>query len=270
MRWDGKGLPYIEPGDDFAQCAGFLADAYDDEYALFASIEPDSIEAAALATFMPMAARLETPEGSRAFLLPKLHLERCLLDPMLVHVTRTARRESARYSCSLNAAFRDVAQACVETHGGDWLVSELVDSFCSLHEGRAVRRVGFISAELWKVREGSTELVAGELGYLIGKAYASLTGFSRVPGAGTVQLATLGVALAAAGVRVWDLGMPIEYKLLLGGRVLPRARFMTILGCAYEACARSVQAAMLPTSEGVIARTIIDSAPVRLHGGDYR
>jgi len=270
MRWDGTGLPYIEPGDDFTECAGFLADAYDDEYALFSSIEPDSVEAAAKAGFMPMAVRLDTPTGPRSFLLPKLHLERCLLDPRLARVTRTASRESARYSFSLNAAFHDVALACVETHGNDWLVPELVDAFCVLHDGRAVRRVGFISVELWKAQERNTELVAGELGYLIGTAYASLTGFSRVSGAGTVQLATLGVTLAAAGARVWDLGMPIGYKLRLGGRVLPRARFMPMLRRAYEAGASSVRAALLPAAEAVSARGVIDMASCRLRKGDDR
>ena len=259
MRWDGTGLPYIEAGDDFARCAGFLADAYDDEFVLFATIEPDSVEAAALAAFMPMAVRLETPVGPRPFLLPKLHLERCLLDPRLARVTRTARRESARYSFSLNTAFRDVALACVEAHGNDWLVPELVDVFCALHDGRAARRVGFVSVELWKACGKSKELVAGELGYLIGEAYASLTGFSRVSGAGTVQLATLGVALAVAGVHVWDLGMPIDYKLRLGGRVLPRTRFMPILRRAYEAGAQPACAALLPALEATSARAIIDS-----------
>lgn len=262
MRWDGTGIPYIEAGDDFAECAGFLANAYNDEFALFAAIEPDSIEAAALAAFMPMAVRFETAAGPRPFFLPKLHLERCLLDPRLARVTRTARRESARYLFSLNTEFRDVVHACVETHGGDWLVPELVDAFCALHDGRSSRRVGFVSVELWKERGEARDLVAGELGYLIGNAYASLTGFSRVSGAGTVQLATLGAALASAGVRVWDLGMPIEYKLLLGGRVLPRTRFMPILRRAYEAEAPSARTALLPEVLAASAREIIDSIPV--------
>jgi Leu/Phe-tRNA-protein transferase len=262
MRWDGTGLPYIEQDDDFGECARFLADAYDGEYALFPSIDPDSIEAAALAAFMPMAARIETTDGPRAFLVPKLHLERCLLDPMLVSVTRTARRESARYSLSLNSAFREVAQACVQTHGDDWLVPELVDAFCELHDCRAARRIGFVSVELWKACGKDQELVAGELGYVIGKAYASLTGFSRASGAGTVQLAALGRALADAGVSVWDLGMPIEYKQRLGGRVLPRARFMPVLRRAYEAENPSVRAALLSASGVVAARSMIDSGSI--------
>lgn len=259
VRWDGTGLPFIEPGDDFGECATVLADSYVDEFTLFPRIEPDSIEAAAIAGFMPMAALIETTAGPLPVLIPKLHLERCLLDPRLTHITRTARRESSRYAFGMNTAFHEVAYACLEVHGDDWLLPELVDAFCRLHEERASRRAAFLSAELWSGDGPERALVAGEIGYLVGSSYASLSGFSRVSGAGTVQLAALGALLAARGIQVWDLGMPMEYKLLLGGRGLPRATFLPLLRQAYATGADAARAALVPVSMPVNAREIIGS-----------
>jgi Leu/Phe-tRNA-protein transferase len=258
VRWDGTGLPFIEPGDDFGECATVLADSYVDEFTLFPRMDPDSIEAAAIAGFMPMAARVETPRGPLAILIPKLHLRRCLLDPRLTHITRTARRESSRYAFGMNTAFHEVTDACLEVHGDDWLLPELVDAFCRLHEERATRRVAFLSAELWSGNGPDRALVAGEIGYLVGSSYASLSGFSRVSGAGTVQLAALGSLLAAKGIRVWDLGMPMEYKLSLGGRELARSRFLPLLRRAYTASADPARAALVPASMPVNARGIIN------------
>lgn len=259
MRWDGTGLPFIEPGDDFAECAAVLADAYGDEFAIFPRIEPDSIESAAVAGFMPMAAVMQSPVGPMSVLVPKLHLERCVLDPCLTHVTRTARRESARYAFGMNTCFGDVARGCLDAHGGDWLVPDLVEAFCRLHEERASRRAAFVSAELWMGSGDDRLLVAGELGYLIGESYASLSGFSRVSGAGTVQLAVLGAVLAASGIQVWDLGMPLDYKLSLGGRAMPRGRFLPLLRRAYASSASAARAALQSVTEPIPARPIIDS-----------
>ncbi len=74
-------------------------------------------------------------------------------------------------------------------------------------------------------------LVAGELGYVVGGSYTSLTGF-RDPaedGAGTVQLAALGRLLQHAGFKMWDLGMSMGYKMDLGGVPTPRAEFLSLL-----------------------------------------
>lgn len=258
MRWDGTSLPFIEPGDDFAECAAALADSYEDEFALYPRIEPQAIEAAAAAGFMPMAARLQTPDGPWAVLVPKLHRDRCLLDPRLMHVTRTARRQSYRYQFGINGAFRDVVQGCVRAHGDDWLVPELVDSFCALHEARASWRVAFLSAELWSGQGLDRRLVAGEIGYLIGASYASLSGFSAESGAGTVQLVALGSLLGKSGILVWDLGMPMDYKRALGGVALPREGYLSMLKRAYAAGGGLTRDSLLPRSSIIPARSIID------------
>lgn len=257
FREDGS-YPTIEPGDDFCACAEIIASEYDEEFAFFPFVDADVVEEASLARFMPMGLHIATDSAERDFFLPKLHLERCLLDPRAVRVTKTARRESRRYMLSVNRGFRSVLGSCERIHGKDWLVDDLVEAMIALHGQRAVRRVGFVSVELWLCQDDCPALIAGEIGYLIGRAYASLTGFSSVSGAGTVQLAALGRLLSAAGVKVWDLGMELDYKTALGARVLPRARFMPILSRAYADESPSGALGLLGVSRLMPARELVD------------
>ncbi|KAF4657608.1 hypothetical protein FOL46_007354 [Perkinsus olseni] len=89
---------------------------------------------------------------------------------------------------------------------------------------------GRVSLHSVEVRRADTkELVAGELGCLVGKCYTSLTGFfdSKSPGSGSVQMAALGAYLSNEGLaQMWDIGMDIEYKRSLGARNLPRTEFV--------------------------------------------
>ncbi len=259
MLHDDSGSTTIEPGDDFSECAKVMAAEGYEEFAFFPYIDAAVVESAARGRFMPMGLSFEIPGGRRDIFLPKLHVERCLLDPAVVRITKTARRESRNYSLGFNRAFDTVLDSCVAAHGSGWLVPNLVDAFKSLHGERSKRSVAFISVELWRGNGEGTELVAGEIGYLIGKAYASLTGYTNVSGAGTVQLAALGRALALSGIRVWDLGMELDYKVALGARVLPRARFMPILARAYEDTVACNGHDLSSESRVRIARELVDS-----------
>jgi len=253
---DESGYTIIEPGDDFLACAeamavrgseptvaqgGAPALAWErepgaEEFALYPGISAELISAAALAGFMPMGVRVATPSGPQDLLLAKLHTERCLLDPREVVATKTARAASRRYALGRNARFGEVLESCAEVHGEGWLVPGLRLAMREAHERRAEARVAFVSIELYSLdQEGApAELVAGEIGYAIGRAYASLTGFHTVSGAGTVQLVLLGELLALQGYSVWDLGMTLDYKLSLGARALPREIYRPALLTAYS------------------------------------
>lgn len=80
--------------------------------------------------------------------------------------------------------------------------------------------------------EGSEVPVSGELGYVIGSTWTSLSGFMnpdrrRWNNMGKVQLHALAVLLERTGFSFWNLGMcQMQYKLDLGAQVLERKEFL--------------------------------------------
>jgi Leu/Phe-tRNA-protein transferase len=90
--------------------------------------------------------------------------------------------------------------------------------------------------EAWREAGGAgppQRLVAGELGYVVGGVYTSLTGFSLrdagAASAGAVQLLATARLLDANGFALWDLGMGMAYKTDLGAADVPRADFICAL-----------------------------------------
>ena len=229
---------------------------YPSEFTLSTYLDTDAVEGACLAGFLPMSARFSVSpdfpygehepakaaqpiqtfkitkalEPTRIFYTPKLHIERCILDPRKARITATTRRVSKSFYFSINKVYDETLDSCVNTHGDGWLTPALTSIFRKLHAEMSSRRVKFISVELWR----AGRLVAGELGYAAGAAYTSLSGFHNLSGAGTVQLAALASILADSGFTVWDLGMPMGYKSALGGSPLPRTEYLPLLRNAYH------------------------------------
>lgn len=106
------------------------------------------------------------------------------------------------------------------------------------------------------------KLVAGELGYTVGASYTSLTGFSDMPSAGTVQLCFTGRLLESLGFHFWDLGMHMDYKGELGAREVPRAEFLAMLKEA-----RAVNDVQLKLDGCVRASAFVTSRPEQLDAG---
>lgn len=239
----------ISRDDDWPALAeGLAAGGYEEEFVICDGLGAEDAAGAAAAGFMPMSAELGTPDGPRPFLTPKLHLMRCLADPASIRPTRTALGRSARYSVALNLDFSAAIAGCVRTHGDGWLTEPLVRAFTALAaEPPRAARPAFISVELYA--DGGPEgrrLVAAEIGYALGSSYASLSGFSDESGAGTVQLYALAGLLAELGVSVWDLGMPLPYKLSLGAREHTRAAYLPTLRRAYVSPMPTALAAAMP------------------------
>lgn len=158
-------------------------------------------------------------------LLPKLHQERCIVNFEDLHVTRSARTNSRNYQLSVDTAFDKVVEKCLEQHGESWLHPPIVDGFKRLFRSGGVGQVKMHSIEV--TREG--QLVAGELGYSVGKTYCSLSGFTAVGGSGSVQCLGLALLLHERGFDFWDLGMGMEYKVKMGAREISRVDFLRIL-----------------------------------------
>jgi|GEM_PF-310227 len=76
------------------------------------------------------------------------------------------------------------------------------------------------------------KIIAGELGYTIGKTYTSLSGFFKrdmkeYNNFGKLQMVMLAEVMKDAGIIFWNLGHPhMQYKIDLGAAVLPRKDFL--------------------------------------------
>jgi len=233
LLFSGSGIPLVLPPEDTDALADWLEAEYPDEFCVSPSFDADFVDSLCASGFIPMATR--DLEGAE-YLIPKLHTRRSVMDPRDILVTRTARRESSRYVLGFDSRFADVLDACVATHGDDWLRPLLREAWVELFESRRERRCRFSSIELFaRDGEGARDrLVAGEIGVFAGSCYTSLTGFRRESGSGTVQLAAAGRYLEAAGVGLWDLGMPLDYKAVMGARTVSRGDFLALFRTARE------------------------------------
>lgn len=108
-------------------------------------------------------------------------------------------------------------------HGEDWMCSSLriclffmflnPQQFATKIIVTAIRRHKYNGSSDEKcsyANEG--DLVAGEVGFLVGDIYCSATGAYCVSGGGSLQLALTGIIMQKAGCRIWDLGMMMDYK----------------------------------------------------------
>jgi len=203
-----------------------------DEEWLFSEVNsehsPPLIAKAAWHGFLPMFSKDEE------LLLIKMHTARTVLEPGTIHVGRQSRKKSAQFRLSVNEAFDEVVRMLMEhtfTHeaGDCWLTPAFAKLYKAVNQlpDHARRGVRFYSVELW--HKASGKLAAGEIGYTVGSIYSSCTGFAlkkEFPGSGTLQLCALGRLLRRCGFQLWDLGMEMDYKKELGGKVRPRASWI--------------------------------------------
>jgi len=268
---DEPRIPFISPDIDAEALADWFDAGFPLEFCASDSFDPGLVDALCFAGFIPMATL--DPETGAEFLLPKLHLSRAIVEPGAVAATRTARRESRRYLLGADGRFDEVLELCARTHGEEWLRPPLRAAFRELFATRSERSSRFASFELYAADGASApsraptqapsrapRLVAGEIGVFAGACYTSLTGFRTLPGSGTVQLAAVAGYLLAAGARLWDLGMPLDYKFTLGATRASRGEFLGLFRAA-----RSASVERPPAEALVPARELIDRSR---RGGD--
>ena len=85
-----------------------------------------------------------------------------------------------------------------------------------------------LSIELWD----GEKLIGGEIGYIIGSIYTSLSGFfdrENYRNIGKVQLLSLASLLKKSGYEFWNMGHPhMDYKFNLGAIEYQRRDFLTM------------------------------------------
>lgn len=180
-------------------------------------------------------------QGSTHYLLPKLHVERCVMDVKDVKIPKRIRSLAHPFHMSVDRDFEGVIKGCHKQHGPSWLYRPLVDVLRDMHT-HVSGRVRVHSIELWH----GDALVAGEIGVAVGSCFTSYSGFTTEPSSGTVQCIALGRYLAAMGYQLWDLGMGMEYKFKFGAKNVPRLMFMARMRKSRDVPARPLTSSSFP------------------------
>ncbi len=137
-------------------------------------------------------------------------------------VSRSLRRSTRRYRCSLNVAFDQVVTACAApTRPGGWIDAEVAAAYRRLHE------LGWAhSIEAWS---SSGELVGGLYGVRVGALFAGESMFHRATDASKVALVHLVSLLALDGAWLLDLQWATPHLRQLGARSIPRLQYLDLL-----------------------------------------
>jgi len=172
----------------------------------------------------------DTKEG--LVLLPELQLDYAILDFENLHVSKKVKRLQNINDATLhfNTRFDEVIDRISKQHQYNWFKDEYTQLINSLYSNKnsfnnfEICSVALISNE-------NNELISGEIGYIIGKTYTSLTGFSskekKYNNYGTLQLVLLSQYLQNKGFKFWNLGHPhMQYKKKLGALAYTRKDFL--------------------------------------------
>ena len=156
---------------------------------------------------------------------------RLVLYPREIKISKTLKKilRKNEFQVTLDLAFRDVIQHCadvrLEKNEGTWIVENMMDAYCRLHES------GFAhSVEAW--HQG--ELAGGIYGVSLGKCFFGESMFSRISNASSVALVNLVKYLEALSFDMLDCQIPTGHLIRFGARKVPRARFLAQLERSLE------------------------------------
>lgn len=151
---------------------------------------------------------------------------RVVLYPGEIHIARSLRKviRKKRFHVTADRAFEAVIRSCasvrMENGEGTWLVEEMIDAYCRLHQAGYAH-----SVETWQ--EG--ELVGGLYGVSLGGAFFGESMFMRTSNASKVALVALAGYADALKFDLIDCQMKTAHLMRFGAREIPRTRFLNEL-----------------------------------------
>ena len=165
-------------------------------------------------------------EGEQ-LLLPEIQFSYALLSPDALHISRKVRKllRDRQLSIEVGRALDEVAREINASYKSCWLTEKYLETLKNTQD--LDKNFQVIAVTL----KEDGKLIAGEIGYILGKSYTSLSGFSskekRYRNYGTAQLVLLGQYLQENDCVLWNLGQTyMEYKLALGAKAYERTDFL--------------------------------------------
>lgn len=171
-------------------------------------------------------------DESNLLLLPEMQFGYSILDFKDLHIPKKVRSliRKDNFIFTVNKNFNENLESIVNHHSDNWLYGEYITLLEDLliHKDKK-RNFKLLSIELSCKK--TKKIVAGEIGYSIGKTYTSLTGFyskeKEYNNYGKLQLVLLAKLLEKNGFSFWNLGHPyMDYKNSLGAKIYSREEFL--------------------------------------------
>ncbi len=163
----------------------------------------------------------------KELLLPEIQFNYALLDFDDLHISTKVKRllQKRNLQLEISQNLDEVVEGINTLHQYNWLTPKYLNTLKSTQG--IDKNFKVISA---LIREEG-EVISGEIGYMIGKTYTSLSGFSKrekkYRNYGTAQLVLLAQYLQANGFSFWNLGQCyMPYKLMLGAKIFERKTFL--------------------------------------------
>ena len=163
----------------------------------------------------------------RELLLPEIQFSYALLDFENLHISRKVSKliHKEKLQIVIDDNIEEISQMIQSSYQNCWLSQRYIETL------RATEGLDKNFKVIAVYIEFRGDIVAGEIGYIIGKTYTSLSGFSKKEkkyyNYGTAQLVLLGKYLQKKHFVFWNLGQPyMDYKLALGAKIYERQAFL--------------------------------------------
>lgn len=172
------------------------------------------------------------PFGSFNMFLPKLHENRCIMDPQVVHVGKSLVKQSKKFTFTVDTECDFIINKILPSyHSNNWINGELANAYLGLRKknSKSVKfsLPRFLTFETRNKETGN--LAAVDIGYVYGSMYTSISGALLEKNAGSVLLCAVGKYLALHGIKYWDFGMKMDYKIDLGASTVSRSEWLKIV-----------------------------------------
>lgn len=151
---------------------------------------------------------------------------RLVLYPHEFKISKTIKKiiKKEVFKVTMDLAFNEVINQCAQVrlkkNQGTWIVKDMIDAYCNLHES------GFAhSVEVWQ----GGDLAGGLYGVSLGKCFFGESMFTRVSNASNIGLVKLLEHLKKLSFDMIDCQVATEHLTRFGARQIPRIRFLNQL-----------------------------------------
>jgi len=176
-----------------------------------------------------------TDDNNKEYLIPEIQFSYAVLHWENIHISKRFKDFIKKkvlpnddFYISINTDIDAVFEGIDGYHSDNWMGNQYRNVLKKIYHSTNNHFINILSIELWH----KNCLIAGEIGYMTGNIYTSLSGFfdrRHYSNFGKLQLLSLALLLKHSGVAFWNMGHPyMKYKFDLGAKKYQRNDFLKL------------------------------------------